>query len=89
MIVIVISIVVWVSLCIYTDWKIYYANRTYLVKNEKHYNGSILRNIPTFSDRYAIGICFPFYPIFLFILILINGLKILKNDRSIFDGSVL
>ena len=89
MVTITISVVIWVSVCIYTDWKIYKANRTYLVKNEKHYRGSILLNIPTFSDRYAKGLCFIFYPILLFILLIINGIKILKNDRSVFDGSVL
>ncbi len=89
MITIIISITVWISVCIYTDWKMYKANRTYLIKNEKHYKGSILQNTPTFSDRYAKGLCFLFYPILLFILLVRNGIKILKNDRSVFDGNVL
>ena len=89
MITLIISILTWFSLCIYTDWKMYYANRTYMKKNEKHYTGSILINTPTFSDRYAKGLCFIFYPILLIIFLLVNGLKILKKDRSIFSGDVL
>lgn len=89
MITLIISIVIWLLLSVYTDWKMYYANRTYMKKYEKYYTGSTLINTPTFSERYTKGLYFIFYPILLFIFLLINGLKILKNDRSIFDGRVL
>jgi hypothetical protein len=67
----------------------YYANLKYLEKNKD----VLLQILPTykdsFEDRYIKGLLFIFFPILLFICVFLNGIKVLKKDRSIFSGEVL
>ncbi len=87
---IIIGVIVWIILIIYTDWKMYKANYHYLKNNSsddfslsKHeeykdgYETRIIRNI--FSV---------FYPIILFVYVLSNGLKVLRNDYNLFGEKI-
>lgn len=86
---IIISTVIWIMLCVYTDWKMYYANSIWKKKNIEEFEKYHSIYTDNFEERYIKGLFFIFFPILLFICILINGIKVLKTNRSIFSGEVL
>lgn len=74
----------YITICIYTDWRIYTTNEAFYKQNP-----DVIREVDTFSDRYFYSLGLILAPIFLFIVILVNGIKILKPKRSIFTGQFL
>lgn len=85
----IIGIIVWISICIYTDWKMYYANLVWVEKNKEHVEKYPLVYTDNFAKRYIKGFLFILFPTLLFICVLINGIKVFKNNRSIFNGEYL
>lgn len=89
MITIISSIVLWIALCVYTDWKMYFANSVWKKKNKDKFEKYHFIYTDNFVERYIKGFFFIFFPILLFICVLINGIKVFKNNRSIFSGEIL
>jgi len=77
-------LILYITICIYTDWRIYTTNEAFYKQNP-----DVIREIDTFSDRYFYSLGLILTPFFLFITILVNGIKILNPKRSIFTGQFL
>lgn len=86
--IVIISAIVWILICVYTDWKMYYTNQKYI---SKHGNGidTEFEYKLSFCEGYVKGLFFIFYPILLFLFIFWNGTKIFSRNRSIFTGEII
>ena len=81
--------IIWISICIYTDYKIYLANKKALELAVDYYKKFPLHLIDTFKFRYFKGACFLLYQILLLMLIWQSGLIIFKKDINVFTGNTL
>jgi hypothetical protein len=81
----IIGVIVWIMLIIYTDWKIYKTNYHYLKNNSS--DDFRLSKSDEYKDEYETriirNIFSVFYPVILFVCILSNGLKVLRNDYNL------
>ena len=81
----IIGVIVWIILIIYTDWKIYKDNYYYLKNNSS--DDFRLSKSYEYRDeretRIIRNIFLVFYPIILFVCVLSNGLKVLRNDYNL------
>ena len=82
-----IMIIVWIALCIFTDYKIYLSNQNFYKNNKEWIEKNPLCPYKyPFLKKYVIFVFCIFYPYFLIGSIFWYGLVILKSDRNIFNG---
>lgn len=79
-------IVLWFVIALYTDWRIYIANKKFIDKMKEKKAPYVWEDL--FHEKIIKNFLTIFSPCYLVIQILCHGITILSHKRSIFNGEL-